>query len=50
MNRRDLLKNVGLGLGTLAVTPLTISLFQSCQSDLNWGPKFFKENEINFSS
>mgnify|MGYP000380202181 CR=1 FL=1 len=48
MNRRDLLKNVGLGLGTLAVTPLTVSLFQSCQSDLNWGPKFFKENEINF--
>ena len=46
MNRRDLLKNVGLGLGTLAVTPLTVSLFQSCQSDLNWGPKFFKENEI----
>ncbi|KRO89661.1 MAG: hypothetical protein ABR90_03250 [Cryomorphaceae bacterium BACL29 MAG-121220-bin8] len=49
MNRRDLLKKVGLGVGTLAVTPLTVSLFQSCQSDLDWNPIFFKEYEINFS-
>ena len=48
MNRRDLLKKVGLGIGTLAVTPVTVSLFQSCQSDLDWNPIFFKENEINF--
>ena len=49
INRRDLLKKVGLGVGTLAVTPLTVSLFQSCQSDLDWNPIFFKEYEINFS-
>ncbi|MDA9623104.1 gluconate 2-dehydrogenase subunit 3 family protein [Flavobacteriaceae bacterium] len=48
MNRRDLLKKVGLGIGTLAVTPVTVSLFQSCQSDLDWNPIFFKEYEINF--
>jgi hypothetical protein len=50
MNRRDLLKKVGLGVSTLAVTPLTVSLFQSCQSDLDWNPIFFKEDEINFST
>ena len=49
MNRRDLLKKVGLGVGTFAVTPLTVSLFQSCQSYLDWNPIFFKEYEINFS-
>jgi len=50
MNRRNLLKKVGLGIGTLAVTPLTVSLFQSCKNDLNWNPIFFKKESINFLS
>ena len=50
MNRRTLLKKVGLGIGTLAVTPLTVSLFQSCKNDLNWNPIFFKKESINFLS
>ena len=50
MNRRTLLKKVGLGIGTLAVTPLTVSLFQSCKNDLNWNPVFFKKESINFLS
>ena len=50
MNRRNLLKKVGLGIGTLAVTPLTVSLFQSCKNDLNWNPVFFKKESINFLS
>ncbi len=48
MNRRDLLKKVGLGIGTLTVTPFTVSLFQSCQSNIDWNPIFFKEDEIDF--
>ncbi len=48
MNRRNLLKKVGLGIGTLAVTPLSVSLFQSCKNDLNWNPVFFKKESINF--
>ena len=50
MNRRDYLKKVGIGVGTLAVTPFTISLFQSCQSDLGWNPVFFKNEHIPFLS
>ena len=50
MNRRDYLKKVGIGVGTLAVTPFTISLFQSCQSDLGWNPVFFKNEHILFLS
>jgi hypothetical protein len=48
MNRRDLLKKVGLGIGTLTVTPFTVSLFQSCQRNIDWNPIFFKEDEIDF--
>ena len=48
MNRRDYLKKVGIGVGALAVSPFTISLFQSCQSDLSWNPVFFKNEHIPF--
>ena len=50
MNRRDYLKKVGIGVGALAVSPFTISLFQSCQSDLGWNPVFFKNEHIPFLS
>ena len=48
MNRRNLLKKVGLGIGILAVTPLTVSLFQSCKNDLNWNPVFLKKKVLTF--
>ena len=48
MKRRDLLKKVGIGVGTLAVSPFTISLLQSCNKDLSWNPVFFKKDDIEF--
>ena len=50
MNRRNLLKKIGLSIGTIAVTPFTVNLFQSCKNDLNWKPVFFKKENINFLS
>jgi hypothetical protein len=47
MNRRDLLKKASLGFGTLTLTPLTITLFQSCKNDYDWNPYFFNSNDIN---
>ncbi|MGB0487086.1 MAG: gluconate 2-dehydrogenase subunit 3 family protein [Flavobacteriaceae bacterium] len=47
MNRRDLLKKASLGFGTLTLTPLTITLFQSCKNDHDWNPYFFNSNDIN---
>ena len=47
MNRRNLLKKASLGFGTLTLTPLTITLFQSCKNDYDWNPYFFNSNDIN---
>lgn len=42
MNRRDLLKNLGLGAGFLVVGPTTFGLLQSCKNDpqYDWQPAF----------
>ena len=48
MDRRELLKKLGLGTGIVALTPVTLSLFQSCQYDLDWNPVFFNKDEIDF--
>ncbi len=42
MNRRQAIKNFGLGTGILIVGPSTLSLLQSCKSEpkTNWEPTF----------
>lgn len=42
MNRRQALKNLGLGAGILVVGPSTLSLLQSCKNDPSyaWEPTF----------
>src|SRR5680860_103537 len=42
MNRRQALKNFGLGAGILLVGPSTLSLLQSCKNEAksNWEPTF----------
>ena len=50
MNRRKAIKNLGLSLGTISLTPTVLSLLQSCQNDLDWKPVFFDPNQIKFIS
>lgn len=42
MNRREVLKNLGLGAGALIVGPSTLSLLQSCKNEpeYDWQPVF----------
>lgn len=42
MNRRQALKNIGLGAGIMVVGPTTLSLLQSCKKDAEagWEPVF----------
>lgn len=42
MNRRQALRNIGLGAGAIIVGPTTLSLLQSCKNDpsYNWEPTF----------
>ena len=49
MERRELLKKLGLGTGIVTLSPVTLSLFQSCQNDLDWNPVFFNKDEIEVS-
>lgn len=48
MERRKALKNIGLSLGSMTLTPSLVSIFQSCQSETNWTPRFFSldQNKI----
>lgn len=48
MERRDVLKGLGLSLGFVVVSPSLISLLQSCNRtpSLNWQPVFFDKNQI----
>ena len=50
MNRRKAIKNLGLSLGSISLTPAVLSLLQSCQNDLDWKPVFFDSNQIKFIS
>lgn len=46
MNRRDALKNIGLGTGFVVATPVLVNFLQSCSSDAeNWTPIFFNVEE-----
>jgi len=46
MNRRDLLKGMGLSLGYAIATPTIISLLQSCKTETSvWIPKFLTQEE-----
>lgn len=45
MNRRDAIKNLGLSLGFVVVTPTVISLLNSCKADPVWLPEYFSQNE-----
>ncbi len=42
MNRRQALKNIGIGAGVMVIGPTTFSLLQSCKNDpqLSWDPVF----------
>jgi hypothetical protein len=43
MDRRKVLKNMGLAMGYTIATPTLISLLQSCKTDptITWAPEFF---------
>lgn len=47
MNRRQVLKTLGLGAGALVVGPTTLSLLQSCRGDAtaNWTPLVLSESD-----
>ena len=47
MNRRKALKNLGLSLGTITLSPAVLSLLQSCKNDLDWNPVFFNSNQVS---
>ncbi|MDG2371779.1 MAG: gluconate 2-dehydrogenase subunit 3 family protein [Flavobacteriaceae bacterium] len=50
MKRRKALKKIGLSLGTITLTPTVIGLFHNCQSEIDWNPKFFKIDQIEYMS
>tara|TARA_Y200000002_G_scaffold90968_1_gene73227 strand:+ start:214 stop:846 length:633 start_codon:yes stop_codon:yes gene_type:complete len=50
MKRREALKNLGLSLGTITITPTVLGLLQSCQEDLGWNPVFFNKKHIKIIS
>ena len=45
MNRRNALKNIGFSVGSLTVTPALASIFNSCQSEIDWKPSFFSTDQ-----
>lgn len=47
MNRRRVLKNMGLSLGYIVATPTLLGLVQSCKSDpaITWTPEFLTQEE-----
>jgi hypothetical protein len=46
MDRRKALKNIGSGIGAIAITPTVVSLFQSCQSAATYAPAYFNANDF----
>ena len=50
MNRRKALKNIGLSLGSITLSPAVLSLLQSCKNDLDWNPVFFNSSQVNIIS
>ena len=47
MNRRQALKNLGLGSGALVATPAIMSLLQSCGSGSGYSPSFLSTTQAN---
>ncbi|MDF4201654.1 gluconate 2-dehydrogenase subunit 3 family protein [Maribacter sp. SA7] len=47
MDRRRVLKNMGMSLGYMVATPTLLSIVQSCKSEpaLTWTPEFLAQNE-----
>tara|TARA_Y100000768_G_C23872921_1_gene631347 strand:+ start:171 stop:785 length:615 start_codon:yes stop_codon:yes gene_type:complete len=50
MNRRKALKNIGTGIGTIAITPSLVSLIQSCQNDATQKLVTFSSTQFKFIS
>jgi hypothetical protein len=50
MERRNALRNIGLGLGYMAATPTILSMLQSCNAapDAGWAPQFFTYEQAMF--
>jgi hypothetical protein len=52
MDRRRVLKNMGMSLGYIVATPTLLSIVQSCKSEpaVTWTPEFLTQNEGNVLS
>ena len=50
MNRRKAIKKIGLSFGSMTLTPSLVSLFQSCQSETDWTPRFFSSDQLEIVS
>ena len=50
MDRRKALRNIGTGIGAIAVTPTIVSLFQSCQTAATYSPSFIPRDDFNIIS
>jgi len=50
MDRRKALKNIGNGIGAIAVTPAVVSLFQSCQTSATYNPLFIPKDDFKIIS
>lgn len=46
MDRRNALKNIGKGLGTITITPSILNLFQSCQNSTTLNTVFFNKEQF----
>ena len=50
MKRRQLLNNLGLGVGAITLTPAVSSLLHSCSDGTSWNPVFFSKSQIKLLS
>ncbi|MDC0000997.1 gluconate 2-dehydrogenase subunit 3 family protein [Flavobacteriaceae bacterium] len=50
MDRRKALKNIGNGIGAIAVTPAVVSLFKSCQTSATYNPLFIPKDDFKIIS
>ena len=49
MDRRKALRNIGSGIGAIAITPTVVSLFQSCQTAVTYTPVFIPAEDLELS-
>jgi len=50
MDRRKALRNIGTGIGAIAVTPAIVSLFQRCQTSVTYNPLFIPKDDFKIVS